>query len=73
MEPRDVQVIGNIKLMALKITKNYMPSYTLREIFEDENPALWDKVQALSKRLADLQEMVIPVLPLRQQQLHQTA
>ena len=59
--------------MALKITKNYRPSYTLREIFEDENPELWDKVQALSKRLADLQEMVIPVLPLRQQQLPKDA
>lgn len=57
----------------LKITKNYRPSYTLREIFEDENPELWDKVQALSKRLADLQEMVIPVLPLRQQQLPKDA
>jgi hypothetical protein len=45
----------------------------LREIFEDENPELWDKVQALSKRLADLQEMVIPVLPLRQQQLPKDA
>jgi hypothetical protein len=59
--------------MALKIRKNYRPSYTLREIFEDENPELWDKVQALSKRLADLQEMVIPVLPLRQQQLPKDA
>ena len=59
--------------MALKITKNYRPSYTLREIFEDENPELWDKVQALSKRLADLQEMVIPVMPLRQQQLSKDA
>lgn len=59
--------------MALKITKNYRPSYTLREIFEDENSELWDKVQALSKRLADLQEMVIPVLPLRQQQLPKDA
>jgi hypothetical protein len=57
----------------LKITKNYRPSYTLREIFEDENPELWNKVQALSKRLADLQEMVIPVLPLRQQQLPKDA
>ena len=57
----------------LKITKNYRPSYTLREIFEDENPELWDKVQALSKRLADLQEMVIPVMPLRQQQLPKDA
>jgi hypothetical protein len=57
----------------LKLTKNYRPSYTLREIFEDENPELWDKVQALSKRLADLQEMVIPVLPLRQQQLPKDA
>jgi hypothetical protein len=45
----------------------------LREIFEDENPELWDKVQALSKRLADLQEMVIPVMPLRQQQLPKDA
>lgn len=59
--------------MALQLTKNYRPSYTLREIFEDENPELWDKVQALSKRLADLQEMVIPVLPLRQQQLPKDA
>ena len=59
--------------MALKITKNYRPSYTLGEIFEDENPELWDKVQALSKRLANLQEMVIPVLPLRQQQLPKDA
>ena len=59
--------------MALKITKNYRPSYTLREIFEDENPELWDKVQTLSKRLADLQEMVIPVMPLLQQQLPKDA
>lgn len=59
--------------MALKITKNYRPSCTLREIFEDENPELWNKVQAQSKRLADLQEMVIPVLPLRQQQLPKDA
>ena len=59
--------------MALKITKNYRPSYTLREIFEDENPELWDKVQALSKRLADLQEMVIPIMPLLQQQLPKDA
>ena len=59
--------------MALKITKNYRPSYTLREIFEDENPELWDKVQALSKRLSDLQEMVIPVMPLLQQQLPKDA
>ncbi len=57
----------------LKITKNYRPSYTLREIFEGENPELWDKVQALSKRLADLQEMVIPVMPLLQQQLPKDA
>ena len=55
--------------MPLRITKNSSPSYTLREIFEDENPELWNKVQALSKRLADLQEMVIPVMPLLQQQL----
>ena len=59
--------------MALKITKNYRPSYTLREIFEGENPELWNEVQALSKRLADLQEMVIPVMPLRQQQLPKDA
>lgn len=57
----------------LKITKNYRPSYTLREIFEGENPELWIKVQVLSKRLADLQEMVIPVMPLRQQQLPKDA
>lgn len=59
--------------MALKITKNYRPSYTLREIFEGENPELWNEVQALSKRLADLQEMLIPVMPLRQQQLPKDA
>ena len=59
--------------MALKITKNYRPSYTLREIFEGENPELWIKVQALSKRLADLQEMVIPIMPLLQQQLPKDA
>lgn len=57
----------------LKITKNNRLSYTLREIFEDENPELWDKVQALSKRLADLQEMVIPIMPLLQQQLPKDA
>ena len=57
----------------LKITKNYRPSYTLREIFEGENPEHLDKVQALSKRLADLQEMVIPVMPLLQQQLQKDA
>jgi hypothetical protein len=45
----------------------------LREIFEDGNPELWNKVQALSKRLADLQEMVIPVMPLLQQQLPKDA
>ena len=57
----------------LKITKNYRPSCTLREIFEGENPELWNEAQTLSKRLADLQEMVIPVLPLRQQQLPKDA
>lgn len=59
--------------MPLRITKNSRPSYTLGEIFEDENPELWNKVQALSKRLADLQEMVIPVMPLLQQQLPKDA
>lgn len=69
-----MRCIGNRVYYAyVKITKNYRPSYTLREIFEDENPELWDKVQALSKRLADLQEMVIPVLSLRQQQLPKDA
>ena len=59
--------------MPLRIIKNYWPSYMLREIFEDGNPELWNKVQALSKRLADLQEMVIPVMPLLQQQLPKDA
>lgn len=57
----------------LRIRKGTKCPYTLGEIFEDENPELWDKVQALSKRLAGLQEMVIPVLPLRQQQLPKDA
>ena len=57
----------------LRIIKGTKCPYTLREIFEDENPELWDKVQALSKRLADLQEMVFPVMPLRQQQLPKDA
>lgn len=57
----------------LRIRKGTKCPYTLREIFEDENPELWDKVQALSKRLADLQEMVIPVMPLLQQQLPKDA
>ena len=57
----------------LRIRKGTKCPYTLGEIFEDENPELWDKVQALSKRLAGLQEMVIQVLPLRQQQLPKDA
>ena len=57
----------------LRIRKGAKCPYTLREIFEDENHELWDKVQALSKRLADLQEMVIPVMPLRQQQMPKDA
>ena len=57
----------------LRIRKGTKCPYTLGEIFEDENPELWDKVQALSKRLAGLQEMVTPVLPLRQQQLPKDA
>jgi hypothetical protein len=57
----------------LRIRKGTKCPYTLGEIFEDENPELWDKVQALSKRLADLQEMVIPVMPLLQQQVPKDA
>lgn len=57
----------------LRIRKGTKCPYTLGEIFEDENPEPWNEVQTLSKRLADLQEMVIPVMPLRQQQLPKDA
>lgn len=64
---------GIVSKSMLRIRKGTKCPYTLGEIFEDENPELWNKVQALSKRLADLQEMLIPVMPLLQQQLPKDA
>lgn len=53
----------------LRIRKGTKYLHTLKEIIEDENPELWNRAQAQSKRFADLQEMVISVLSSRQKQL----
>lgn len=53
----------------LRIRKGTKYLHTLKEIIEDEDPELWNRAQAQSKRFADLQEMVISVLSSRQKQL----
>lgn len=53
----------------LRISKGTKYLYTLKDIIEDENPELWNRAQAQSKRFADLQEMVISVLSSRRKQL----
>jgi hypothetical protein len=53
----------------LRISKGTKYLYTLKDIIEYENPELWNRAQAQSKRFAHLQEMVISVLSSRRKQL----